>query len=321
MDKFSPSLTLVIPAYNRGKLIAETIQSALNQTEAFDQIIVVDDGSTDDTMDVLRQFGNRLQIISSENQGVQNARNLGVASATSEYVTLCDSDDLLEENFVESIKGWLNKEKDCDVIYCNFRNFNDEQIYPDKFSQAPSDYFQGAISSGNFLAQIPDLYARTIDFQPLFPTAMTIRKSFYQELGGYNTTFNRVGSEDWEFTLRAISAGNVALMSIPLSRIRRHAGNDSASALHMILGEIKILEFAQKSHALAKRYDQQIRIGLENRRINAFNLSFGQGDLILARRFLAELGGVSFNLKLTLKKLVLALPEVVRLRAWKLLQR
>ena len=84
--------TLIIPAYNRGDLIAQTLQSAFTQSIHFDEIIVVDDGSTDDTPSVLKQFENRVKVIRTENQGVQHARNTGVTAALHERVIFCDSD-------------------------------------------------------------------------------------------------------------------------------------------------------------------------------------------------------------------------------------
>jgi glycosyltransferase involved in cell wall biosynthesis len=74
-------ITLVIPAYNRSQLITETLNSALNQSLRFQEIIVVDDGSTDDTPDTLAKFGDRITVVRTPNQGVQVARNIGIERA------------------------------------------------------------------------------------------------------------------------------------------------------------------------------------------------------------------------------------------------
>ena len=85
------TIALVIPTYNRGDLIAETLDSALAQTRPFDQIVVVDDGSTDNTATVVAGYGDRVRYIHIANQGVQGARNSGVAAVSTALVALSDS--------------------------------------------------------------------------------------------------------------------------------------------------------------------------------------------------------------------------------------
>ena len=172
-------ITLVIPSHNRAKLILETIGSALNQTSGFAKIIVVDDASTDDTLFQLKQFNEQILVIPSEKVGVQAARNIGVEAATTEYVALCDSDDLLEPNFVETVSKWLAEHKDCDSIYSNFVTFDNATISPNKFSAAPPSFFRGSVREGNFCTNIPNLYTKTVNFQPLFSSGVAIKKSFY----------------------------------------------------------------------------------------------------------------------------------------------
>lgn len=87
-------VSVIIPTYNRAGLVVEAIESVLRQTTPPREIIVVDDGSTDDTSDVLASFGNRIVAVRQENQGVGTARNLGMAMARGKYIAFLDSDDL-----------------------------------------------------------------------------------------------------------------------------------------------------------------------------------------------------------------------------------
>src|SRR5262245_43574539 len=92
-----PSASVIIPAYNAGRWIARTLQSAQNQTLTQIEIIVVDDGSTDDTADIVRSAMNedpRIILIQQPNRGVASARNSGIAAARSEFVAPLDADDL-----------------------------------------------------------------------------------------------------------------------------------------------------------------------------------------------------------------------------------
>ncbi|MES2831330.1 MAG: glycosyltransferase family 2 protein [Pseudomonadota bacterium] len=326
--------SLVIPTFNRADLIGETIESALSQSLPFSEILVIDDGSTDHTWQVLAGFGDRIKTIRTANQGVQAARNTGVEAAQGEYITLCDSDDLLENTFLEVMSSWLRSHAEIDIAWVNFRTFSDTSIGADKFSQAPPDWFDGALrsdaanegasraaSSSQFCWAIPELYVRTVVFQPLFPTGQTFRKSFYQSIDGYNSRFNGVGGEDWEFTLRAIAAGEVALCMQPLARVRKHAGNDSANLVRQLLGEAEILEHALHHHGVATSQTSAMRASIAMRRLDAFDHAYATGDFAAAGKILTLLQTVSPTPKFLLKKLITRLPSALRKPLWAATQR
>ena len=110
-------VSVVIPCYNRARVVAETIQCVLRQTFPPDEIIVVDDGSTDNTIEVLESFGSRLKIIRQKNAGPSAARNAGLAVATGEFVWFMDSDDLASLNKLEIQTAALEAEK-ADIAIC-----------------------------------------------------------------------------------------------------------------------------------------------------------------------------------------------------------
>jgi glycosyltransferase involved in cell wall biosynthesis len=314
-------LSLVIPTYNRADLIGPTLDSALNQSQAFFEVIVVDDGSSDYTQTVLENYAGRIQNIRTSNRGVQAARNTGVAAARSKYVALCDSDDILEADFVASILPWLNAHPQYDILYSNFVTFDEHTTYPDKFSLAPEGFFDGATVDEEFLSNVPELYVRTVTFQPLFSTGITFQKSFFEKLGGYNPAFNKIGAEDWEFTLRAIGDGNVALCTRPLARIRKHAGNASADPIEKSIGEAKILEFALEHHRAAGKHQDFIRNSIRKRRIDAFNASFAKGNFDGAVKILSLLQGKRpSDLKFQVKNIITSLPDPLRRAAWWVIQ-
>jgi len=90
------TIAAVIPTHNRAGLIERAIDSALDQLRPPDEVIVVDDGSTDNTADVIARYGDRVRLITKEQGGVSSARNLGVEGSRSDYVAFLDSDDLWE---------------------------------------------------------------------------------------------------------------------------------------------------------------------------------------------------------------------------------
>lgn len=101
-DHESPvDVSVIIPTYNRARLVGEAVESVLRQTRPPCEIIVIDDGSTDNTRQVLASFGNRIMVIHQENQGVGKARNRALAVAQGRYLAFLDSDDLWMEHKLE----------------------------------------------------------------------------------------------------------------------------------------------------------------------------------------------------------------------------
>jgi glycosyltransferase involved in cell wall biosynthesis len=277
-----PAVSLVIPTYNRALLIVQTVQAALDQTVPFAEIIVVDDASPDDTLVQLRQFGDRIKIIASKKIGVQAARNLGVSTATSEYITLCDSDDLLLPDFLSKIGGYLSTHPKIDSLYSNYQSFTDSKVEGDILSGAPKGFFDHACFEGDFVTDIPDLYTKSIVFQPMIMTGATIKKDFYMEIGGFDPVFDGVPSEDWEYTLRVVASGKIAFCMIALVRIRRHAGNDSRDILRVRLGEVEVMKFALKHHAFAQRYREVLQEAIRKRYSQVFYESFRAREFAIA---------------------------------------
>ena len=302
----SISISLVIPTYNRAALVVETVRSALAQTVPFAEILVVDDASTDDTVARLRAFGGQVRVIEAPKAGVQAARNLGARAAASQYITFCDSDDLLRPAFVEQAAAFLSRRPEYDSVYFNYQSFSGDKIEKDILAGAPAKFLAGARYSENFIEHIPDLYARTAMFQPLMPSGATVRKAFYEKIGGFNPAFNKVPSEDWEYTLRAIAHGKTAICLDPLVLIRRHGGNDSRDWTRQTLGEIEILKYALQHHDMAKKYEGALMESIHKRRHKVFYESFRSMQLSVAALVFPLLENPPATLRFKVKSLVMS---------------
>lgn len=268
------TLSLIIPTFNRKDLLLETLGSAIVQNPPFDEIIVIDDGSSDDTETAVTTIYSTVRYMKVANGGVQRARNLGAEMATTDWLTLCDSDDILDRNYTSRIHAYLSKNSAIDIAYVNFNNFSEDHYDIDKLSQSPFDYLDGATIIDDVATDIPDLLIRNFRYQPLFPSGALIKRSFYFELGGFDCTLNGVGSEDWDFTLRAIINGRVAIFKPPLVYIRRHQTNDSADSLRMTAGEIKILERFRQKVSLKPKVLTACSNAIDSKRAAAGNLSY-----------------------------------------------
>jgi glycosyltransferase involved in cell wall biosynthesis len=314
------TLCLVIPSYNRGHLIEETIASALHQERPFDEIIVVDDGSSDDTLSRLEKYGDRITVIASANAGVQKARNSGVAASRSSHVVLCDSDDLLHPAFCSTLHTAMAAQPGIDIWYSNFIPFTVEGDHPDKLAQAPANFLEGARCSDDYCIDIPELYRRVLGYQPFFPSGSAFSKRFYEAVGGYDARFNRVGGEDFEFLLRAICHGRLGYLTVPLVRVRKHDSNDSRDTLRMLQGEIRILEHSLRTHPGAAQHRQQVQAVIDQRRREAFDIAYARGDFSSAKKTAAEFARLPTDPKFQLKRAITACPPMVRDVVWRLSQ-
>ncbi|MET0962547.1 MAG: glycosyltransferase [Noviherbaspirillum sp.] len=314
------SISLVIPSYNRAPLIGDTIAAALNQQQPFAEIVVVDDGSTDDTVARLSRFGDRITLIRSPRSGVQQARNTGVAACTSEYVALCDSDDLLDPAFSSQMSRAALEQPMTDIWYCNFTLFSGDQVHSDKLALAPNGFLDGADHGQGYCVNIPALYTRVLQYQPFFPTGSLIRKSFYEAIGGYDSRFNGVGSEDFEFLLRSLSSGRLGYVTVPLASVRKHEGNDSRDNLRSLIGEAKILEHSLALHPGATRHSEAILASIDKRRRAAFDIAYARGDFTAVRDTADQLSKPPTDTNFRLKQAISSFPPILRHVAWRISQ-
>lgn len=317
-DNFS--LSLVIPTYNRGHLIETTIDSALSQEVPFAAIVVVDDGSTDDTVARLARFGDRIRLIQPGRGGVQQARNSGVAACTTSHIALCDSDDLLLPAFTRTVSRAASERPDVDAWYCNFSLFSGGTMRQDKLAGAPEGFLDGAAHYDGYCVDIPDLYERVLQYQPFFPTGSVLTKRFYQSIGGYDPRFNGVGSEDLEFLLRSLCNGSLGYLTQPLAAVRKHDGNDSKDTLRSLNGEAAILEYSLARHPGAGRYREAIRASVDRRRRQAFDVAYARGDFPAAIDTSTQFSVAPTDSNFRIKKAISNFPGRLRDVAWRLSQ-
>ena len=115
-------ISIIVPTYNNGDKISKCLDSLINQEYKDLEIIVVNDGSTDDTEKVLEEYSkndSRIKIFTQENKGVSNARNNGIRVATGDYISFVDSDDWVEKNYISLMLSKL-KENNVDAVRCNY---------------------------------------------------------------------------------------------------------------------------------------------------------------------------------------------------------
>lgn len=177
-------ISIVIPAYNSEACIRETLESAVNQTSAADEILVVDDGSTDNTEAVVRSFGDPVRYIRQKNQGIAGARNTGVREATGEWISFLDHDDLMLPDKIEKQRAVIEANPDLVVVYSAFT-----YLYTDG-STKPVPAFPAK-----------DLWPALRYRTPILPSTAIIRRSALIEIGGFVQLYC---VDDWSLWFRLV---------------------------------------------------------------------------------------------------------------------
>lgn len=218
--------SVVIPAYNASRWIERTVASALAQTLPDIEVIVVDDGSADDTTDRLSAFGDRLTLIRQANAGVAAARNAGAARATADHIAFLDSDDVWSPDKIERQVALFDENPDVVLVHCGVREI-DENDLP----------LTGEVLRGCTGDVHRDLILQRPAISGGGSGAMFARWAF-DSVGGFDTRFST--SADWHLWLRITRLGPVAMVPEPLLDYRIHGSNMHldvmAEARDMFLG-------------------------------------------------------------------------------------
>ncbi len=181
-----PLISIIIPCYNQGQYLAESIGSVLASDHDELEIIVVDDGSTDPaTITQLEQLSYpKTRLIRQENRGLAAARNYGIAEAQGVYILPLDADDRIGSEYISRAVAALEGDPNLGIVYCQAEKFGAEQG-----RWRLSRFFRWRMALGNLI----------------FCSAV-FRKSDWEKSGGYDESLRR-GWEDWDFWIGILGAG------------------------------------------------------------------------------------------------------------------
>jgi glycosyltransferase involved in cell wall biosynthesis len=207
-----PQVSVIIPTYNRGWIIKEAIDSVLAQDYAEFELIVVDDGSTDHTADVLDSYRNVIKVLSQKNKGVSAARNRGIAEASGKFIAFLDSDDLwLSQKLSAQIEFFTQTP---DALICQTEEVwirNGLIVNPKKRHKKPSGM----------------IFEPSLALCLVSPSAVMIRRSLLEIVGNFDETLP--ACEDYDLWLRISCRFPVYRIDTPLI-IKRGGHEDQLSA-------------------------------------------------------------------------------------------
>jgi glycosyltransferase involved in cell wall biosynthesis len=211
----TPTITAVVGAYNAKEWIGETVSAILSQTHPPDEVIVVDDGSTDETMGELERFGGEIRIVTQSNGGCPAAFNRAFAEARGDYVAMCGADDVWEPAKLERQVAAIAAHPEIDVALGGAWNFG---LIDGPWLPTPGE---GLLDSRQFL---PTLYRQNI----ICASSVLIRRSLYLRLGPFVECAGgeRFACDDYDYWLRALASDAVFFYDPRVHvRYRRHATN------------------------------------------------------------------------------------------------
>jgi len=211
---------VIIPNYNYARFVGQAIDSVLNQTHSDIEIIVVNNGSTDNSLEVLKGFGNRIFLVDQENMGQSGARKSGLSRATGDFIAFLDADDFWEPTKIE--KQMLLFSPKTELVYCGIRRFNENS---QQYISTHLPIFKGSCESA--IINHPGL---SIVLSGESTAIFT--RTLVEKVGGFDPKLNSAAG--WDFFRRCSKYTNFDFVPEALTNYRVHGSNMSNNGLDTI---------------------------------------------------------------------------------------
>ena len=236
MSKYeSPLVSIIIPNYNYGQYIAEAIDSALNQTYQPVEVIVVDDGSTDNSRDIINSYGQTIKAIFQTNHGPSVARNAGIAISKGDYIIFLDADDVLLPDAAQHLWQGFLADPQCGVIFGT-------AVLIDTHSNFTAMH----TNEVRYFSYEEFLFKNYI----LTPEAM-VKKEILNEIGYFNP--NILQCEDYDLWLRIAQKNVIKHIDKTVVQVQKHAASFSANTIRLLTWERYVILYHANQSCLSRR--------------------------------------------------------------------
>lgn len=265
-------VSVIIPAYNQGQYLGRTIQSVLDQTYPSFEIMVIDDGSTDNTAIVTRGFSDpRIRYIYQENRGLSGARNTGIQNARGEFLTYLDSDDLFMPDKLVLLVGALQ-----DAPQAGFAA--GQSIPIDENDQPIGRLFD---------TPLPDEPQKLLLWNPLHVGSVLVTAEWQQRAGLFDETLRSY--EDWDMWLRLARLGcPMVYVPQPVSRYRFHRQQMTRIGRQMTQATFSVLDKVFQDPDLPESWRGMHDLAYSNANIRAMAQAYQSRDYPQAQQYLRE---------------------------------
>lgn len=227
MSGTSPLASIIIPCYNTAAYLPHAIKSALDQTYSPIEIVVIDDGSTDDTASIVAQYKNSaIKYVYQSNKGLSAARNTGIRMATGEYIALLDADDLWERDKLHKQIELLKKYPSCGMVFTDYSTFNTEGVLS---RTRNADRHDGSVSYEQLLSRLNFIYCTVV-----------IRCEVFEQCGYFDESLRSI--EDYDMWLRIAQQFEIRGIRESLACIRIHNSSMTCNVHVMLEYERKVID-------------------------------------------------------------------------------
>lgn len=250
-----PRVSVIIPTFNCAGYIARTITSVLSQTYKDFEIIVVDDGSTDETGEIVSRFSDKLTYHYRPNLGLSNARNTAVSISSGEFIAYLDADDMWFPKKLQRQVAYMDEHPECGLAHSNviYIDEDDQPISPEWSSHAD----RSVLAQGNCLSEL----LKGCMFQ--VPTVIE-RRVCFDEVSGFDERFKRV--EDYLHWIKLQLKGHsFGYINEPLAMYRMRTGSLSKNQTAMTESTVDMFDVLIKENALLQHLDQSEKKALLRR--------------------------------------------------------
>ncbi len=288
----TPRVSAVVPAYNRARWLGEALDSALAQDFDGLEVVVVDDGSTDDTPAVCARYGARVRYVRQENAGQSAAVNRGVDLARAEYVAFLDSDDAWLPGKLRRQVPMLDGDRGAAVLYAGV-----EYVDGDGRPVPGARRAHGTPSGEVLRPLLRENFLRT-------PTVL-FRRAAFLAAGGYDRGLSCVN--DWDMWLRLAARHRFLFDPVPSARYRLHGEQAVRDRRRMAEERVRVLEVRLPFLcATAPRHSRAVRRALGSRCLRLARLDLREGRGAEAERLIARAMEVAPSLRLEALRIRLA---------------
>lgn len=238
-DSFAPLVSVIIATYNSSKFIGEAVRSVLSQTYSKYEVIVVDDGSTDETKDVLREFEGSIRYVYQTNRGPSAARNAGIRLAQGEYICFLDADDIWAPKKLELQLSFLEEHPGIGLV------FSDEEDMALQGGMIHSVLAKRTFYS-DLLGQTPlqDAFEKLLIENFILTSTVMVRKACFAEAGLFDESLRVV--EDRDLWMRIGAHCGIGFLPLILGKRREHEANISANSELNLRSRIRVWTKAQR---------------------------------------------------------------------------
>ena len=236
-----PAVSVVITTYNKADTVAPAIESVLRQTYADHEILVVDDGSTDNTAEVVGRYGARVRYLAKKNGGTGSARNLGIAEARGEYVALLDGDDLWLPRKLELQMAAFEREPEVLGAQCSAYLVDQHlKVFDVRLCRPEQDTLRDFLLFRNL---------------PAFSSTLVTKRAAFEQVGGFGTDL--VILSDWDMACRLARAGTIRSVPELLVLYRHYPKNQSRDVeIHIESGKRSLRRFFSPENHLDPELQQ-----------------------------------------------------------------